>query len=142
MHNIIQCQVCFCVNLYCFNESESFSTNENCPNLSILKSSYPKDTHPDPPSGLSSAPPKEKTNNEKTNRLDGSHCKQSLGPLEACTTAPHTLLGLGTSSTAPIALSSTQACFSLLANQLGRHQSFPFHKISTATNEMKIGGRK
>ena len=44
-----------------------------------------KDTHPDPPSGLSPAPPEEKTNNEKTNRLDGSHCKQSLGPLEACT---------------------------------------------------------
>ena len=44
-----------------------------------------KDTHPDPPSGLSPAPPAEKTNNEKANRLDGSHCKQSLGPLEACT---------------------------------------------------------
>ena len=45
--------------------------------------------------------------------------------------APRTLLGIGTSSTAPIALSSTQACFSLLANRLGHHPSFPFHKILT-----------
>ena len=68
-----------------------------------------KDTHPDPPSGLSYAPPEKKTNNEKIKSPGWVPLQAVAKPPRGLykLPAPRTQQGIGTSSTSPIALSST-----------------------------------
>ena len=95
-----------CEELFFFLRGTHSARNSSRNNVSKTCS---KDTHPDPPSGLSYAPPEKKTNNENIKSPGWVPLQAVAKPPRGLykLPAPRTQQGIGTSSTSPIALSST-----------------------------------